>query len=83
MTLDNRTPVAPSPLPTNNSPGVVAREPPVLNEDGIDTRRYLHLTQAEQIEWLDANGRRLQDYYLGMSAAFAYLKAQQTKEVTQ
>jgi hypothetical protein len=78
----NRTPLAsppnPNARPTSGS-GVSA----AINPDGIDTRKFLHLSRAEQIEWLEAKGRYLHEYYLGMTAAYAYLKAQQTKEVTQ
>lgn len=58
-----------------------ADELSILNADGIDTRLYRSLTHAQQIEWLEVNSRRLQEYYLAMTAALAKLKAEQPKGV--
>lgn len=77
----NRT----SPLlaPDSPSPPPGARAAVVLNADGIDTRRYCALTADQKIEWLEANGRRLHEYYVAMTAALASLRAEQTREVKQ
>lgn len=78
--MNARTPpIHQSQLPTATDNG--AHELAVLNADGIDTRLYRSLTREQQIEWLKVNSRRLQEYYLSMTAALAKLKAGQTKEV--
>lgn len=78
--MNTRTPpVHQSQLPTATESR--ANELSILNADGIDTRLYRSLTHAQQIEWLEVNSCRLQEYYLAMTAALAKLKAEQTKEV--